>query len=274
MSGTDPQDPKPGGPTPVDPKPAEPKPGDPKPVEPKPAEPKPGDPKPGGPTPVDPKPAEPKPGDPKPAEPKPGGPPPVDPKPAEPKPKPAFLGPWLKASPAFALLAIVVYASAGGFTGGSTFWSVLALGAVVAGASLIVGAFFGFLFGLPRAVEQAGSTSSLVTNTNLDQVSDWVTKILIGLGLVQLGKIADGINGLASSLVPGLGGTPAAQAFAVGLLVYSAVDGFLVGYLWTRIVVSARLKEAAEELASAKDADKVLGTPPPASPPPLPPPPD
>jgi hypothetical protein len=186
--------------------------------------------------------------------------------------KPLFLGPWLRTSPVFPLLATIIYSAAGGFTGGSTFWSVLATGFIISGASLIVGAFLGFLFGLPRTVEKSASKATLVTNTNLDQISDWLTKILVGLGLVQLGKVTSGINDLAEAAAPGLGGSQGAQTFAVGLLVYSVVDGFLLGYLWTRIVVSARLKEAADDLARA--ADEVLHSSPPAAPgPPLPPPP-
>ncbi len=129
----------------------------------------------------------------------------------------------------------------------------------------------GFLFGLPRTLDQSDSTAPLVTNTNLDQISDWLTKILIGLGLVELGKIAGGVDSLAAAAVPGLGGGDDAHAFAVALLIYSAVDGFLVGYLWTRIIVSRRLKEAAEYLARVQDTAQVLSAPPPAAPPPLPP---
>jgi hypothetical protein len=185
--------------------------------------------------------------------------------------KPVFFGPWIKATPALCLAAIVVYAAGGGFAAGSNFGSVLATGAIVAAAALIVGTFLGFLFGLPRTLEKSGSPATLATNTNLDQISDWLTKILVGLGLVQLGKVAGGINGLAETVAPGLGETKSAHTFAVGLLVYSAVDGFLLGYLWTRIVVSGRLKAAADELT--RPADEVLNVPPPAAPPPLPPPP-
>lgn len=191
-----------------------------------------------------------------------------------------LLGPWTKASPIFSLLAVLVYSAAGDFAGGSTFWSVLAVGGVAAAASLIVGALLGFLFGLPRTLEQEGSTATLVTNTNLDQISDWLTKILIGLGLVQLGKVASGIDDLALAIAPGLGGGVGAHSFAVALLIYAAVDGFLVGYLWTRIVLSAELKKAADnlrkeadKLAIVKDTDQVLSSNPPAPPPPLPTPP-
>lgn len=181
---------------------------------------------------------------------------------------------WLRLSPLLSLLAVILYAWAGDFVNEATFLSVLALGSIVAGAALIVGALAGFLFGLPRTLEetaaQKGGDSRLVTNTNLDQISDWLTKILIGLGLVELSRIAGGVDSLATSLTPGLGNGEGTHAFAIGLLIYCAVDGFLVGYLWTRIVVSRSLKQAADELLR----NQVLGEPPPAAPPgPLQPPP-
>lgn len=193
---------------------------------------------------------------------------------------------WIGASPLIAVLAAIIYSGAGVFTAksGATFWSVLALClATAAAAALIVGALIGFLFGFPRTPEKSGQTGLLATNTNLDQISDWLTKILVGLGLVQIGKLAHGIHNLASSLAPGLGEGAAAQPFAVGLLVYSAVDGFLIGYLWARTAASKLFREAAEDLSSklttqqvaleAKLQDEVLSAPPPAAPPPLPPPP-
>jgi hypothetical protein len=192
---------------------------------------------------------------------------------------------WIVASPLVAFSAAVIYAGAevSTATSGATFWSVLALCFAAAAASLIVGALVGFLFGFPRTSENPGSTSLLTTNTNLDQISDWLTKILVGLGLVQFGKIIHGINDLATSLAPGLGEGSGAQPFAFGLLVYAAVDGFLLGYLWARTVASSLFLSAAEELASsllnkgivleAKLQEEVLSTPPPAAPPTLPPPP-
>jgi hypothetical protein len=180
-------------------------------------------------------------------------------------------GPWLRWSPLISLIAVLAYAAADHFKS-STFWAVLSTGFIAAAAALIVGGLVGFLFALPRTLEQPGSKALLATNTNLDQISDWLTKILVGLGLVQLGKVANGVDSLATALTPGLGGSADVHPFAVGLLVYSAVDGLLVGYLWTRIVVSIRLKEAAEELA-ARGAirEEVLSAPPPEAPPSLPP---
>jgi hypothetical protein len=167
--------------------------------------------------------------------------------------------------------AAFVYAAAGHFAPASNFWSVLAVGVIASAAALISGALVGFLFGLPKTLGRTGSKALLATNTNLDEVSDWITKILVGLGLVQLGKVASGIGGLASALDSGLGAGPGAHPFASGLLVYSAVDGFLLGYLWTRIVVSLRLNEAAQALEVRSEVLKEpLAAPPPPAPPPPP----
>lgn len=191
--------------------------------------------------------------------------------------RPGFIGLWLTISPMLAIASVFVYAVAGNFAQGSTFWSVFGVGFITAAASFIAGAFLGFLFALPRTLEQAQTSALLATNSNLDQVSDWLTKILVGVGLVEIAKIGKGIDGMAASLVPGLGGKPSAHAFAFGLLAYSAIDGFLVSYLWTRIVASIRLNEAAEALARRRESlirtdaltEAVLSAPLPP-PPPLP----
>jgi hypothetical protein len=162
------------------------------------------------------------------------------------------LGPWITASPGLALAAVFVYAVADHFAEGSNFGSVLAVGVAAGSAGLISGVLFGFLFGLPRTrQERPDATGLLTTNTNLDQISDWLTKILVGLGLVQLGRLSHGVGKLASSLAPGLGGGSGAKAFATALLIYAAIDGFLMGYLWARIVLSRRFRLAAQDLEVA-----------------------
>ena len=181
------------------------------------------------------------------------------------------IGLSLTLSPCVIVVAIVVYGLAVDFKPGTNFGSVLGIGLIAGAASFVVGALLGFLFGLPRTLQQPGSAALLQTNTNLEQISDWLTKILVGIGLVQLGKIGKGINGLAGAVAPGLGGQAGAKQFALGLLVYSGVDGFLVGYMWTRTVVTNRLLEIEAKLAKAQAADTILSSPPPASPPPVPP---
>ena len=155
-----------------------------------------------------------------------------------------IVGVWLRFSPALALVALVAYAAES-----SEFFSVFGTGLTVAAGATLAAAIVGFLFGLPRMVERPDSTGIMTTNTNLDQISDWLTKILVALGLVQLGRFADGLQAVAESVAPGLGGRADSETFALGLIVYCIADGFLLGYLWTRLELSPRLKAAAEDLA-------------------------
>lgn len=93
-----------------------------------------------------------------------------------------------------------------------------------------VGGLFGFLFGIPRI---PGKTAR-GTNTNLEQISDWLTKILIGAALVQLSEIKALIASLASTVATSLSRTSASYAMAVALIAYFTVVGFVIAYLVTR----------------------------------------
>jgi hypothetical protein len=176
----------------------------------------------------------------------------------------------VRGSPLVPAIAVICYSASGDIAGGSTFLSVLAVGLAAASAALVAGALLGFLFGLPRTLERSDSKARLAPNTNLDQISDWLTKILVGLGLVQLGKVTHGVGTIARSLAPGLGNGPGAKAFASTLLIYSAGDGFLLGYIWTRVDLSRRFRQAAEDLDPIeKVTEKTLSAPPPTPPSPL-----
>jgi hypothetical protein len=136
-------------------------------------------------------------------------------------------------------LAIVVYG-----------WSVasaplILIEVLVGVGSAAVGGLLGFLFGMPRAsVAPATREGDSATDagvgyqpsTNLEQVSDWLTKILIGVGLVELSQLGDTLAAMGrvveSSLKEAPPGTVVVtQAVIVGLLVL----GFLASFLWTRI---------------------------------------
>jgi hypothetical protein len=177
-----------------------------------------------------------------------------------PSPGPRVLAPWLLASPALPLLPIIIYAGSADI-GTANSWSVFAIGAAAAVAAIAVGGILGFLFALPRTLEQDSGSRLLATNSNLDQVSDWLTKILVGLGLIELGRIGAGVGDLGDSMAVALGGGAGAKAFALSIVIYCAIDGFLLGYLWTRIVVSRELKEAAENLAKVTELNEALVKP-------------
>ena len=74
----------------------------------------------------------------------------------------------------------------------------LGSGLFLAGASTLVGSLAGFLFGVPvrerePGTDDTGSANRSIgyrPNTNLEQISDWLTKIIVGIGLVQFPKIS------------------------------------------------------------------------------------
>lgn len=162
--------------------------------------------------------------------------------------------PYLVVGPALGVVGIVVQA-----------WhldsgSVFAIALLVAGAAFLVGGLLGFLFGIPRLLATSvaapppadgqetasagGQLSPYAPNTNLEQISDWLTKILVGVGLVELGKLASGTNHLVDFLAPSLGGDPSGASFALALLVLYGISGFLIVYLVTRVYLGRAFAQA------------------------------
>jgi membrane protein YqaA with SNARE-associated domain len=141
------------------------------------------------------------------------------------------------------VLITLVYVSQ---VGGGKRWSVFGTAIVIAGAAAVVGGVVGFLFGIPLTSKQrtvGASDSQYETNTNLEQVSDWLTKIIVGVGLVQVGRALPALTRLARSLNDPLGGKPYGGAFGLGLTIFYALLGFLFLYLWSRTDFTRELQQ-------------------------------
>ncbi len=153
-----------------------------------------------------------------------------------------------------------------------SFAEVFAAGVLVSGAAALVGILLGFLFGIPRTTvaERApnpvtdppggrepvpAGTSPLSApysvNTNLEQISDWLTKILVGVGLTQLNEIPEKLAALSGWLGEGVPNHPETGRFALGAVAYSSAFGFLFGYIWTRVILSPMFRRADEQLLKA-----------------------
>src|SRR6266536_4604338 len=109
----------------------------------------------------------------------------------------------------------------------------------VAMAAMVSGGLVGFLFGIPRSLQVdrdgAGPNSEPVRpNTNLEQISDWLTKILVGVGLVQLGTIGSAAGRLIANVSTAFEPAAGAKVIAGSLLVLPSVAGFMIGYIGTR----------------------------------------
>lgn len=98
-------------------------------------------------------------------------------------------------------------------------------------------------------------------NTNLEQISDWLTKIIVGLGLVELRSMPEHLQRLAAFLGVGLrlpvavDAAPAvresamrsAEVLALLTVVYFMLIGFFSGYLMTRTYLTGAFRRADED---------------------------
>jgi hypothetical protein len=84
-------------------------------------------------------------------------------------------------------------------------------------------------------------------NTNLEEISDWLTKILVGVGLTQLTEMPEKFWGAAGRFVGALGGQAgsiAVQAVATALILHFLATGFFFGYLLTRLFLTGAFTRA------------------------------
>ncbi len=138
-------------------------------------------------------------------------------------------------------------------------------------ASLVVGIIGGFLFAIPRvprssiSAKDPANTSTtsemssqsgigadggfgLGINTNLEEISDWLTKILVGVGLMQLRILPDAVRGIGYYVGQGLGAN--LETVASGIVIYFLGLGFLGGYLLTRMFVGPAFRLADQATRS------------------------
>lgn len=171
-----------------------------------------------------------------------------------------------------------------------SFAHVFGSAVVTAIACFAIGVGIGFLFGIPRTLQgdnpagaqprpvtptdanatasaaasaatngttQMATAARVATNTNLEQISDWLTKIIVGLGLVNLPKFPGYLGRLLDKIAPYLNHD---ENLALGIVLGYSVCGFLVSYLLTRLYLAPALVRAIVETdrAAGSDVQKVL----------------
>lgn len=109
---------------------------------------------------------------------------------------------------------------------------------------LALGGLFGFLFGVPRVTLDGVERVTHRPNSNIEVVSDWLTKIIVGVGLLQFHSLGRFLDRVSLDLGQALGGAPErASAFAKALIIYFFVAGLIQGYLLTRMYLAERFEE-------------------------------
>ena len=139
---------------------------------------------------------------------------------------------------------IVIYSFA---TPGSHL-SYLGAGMLTALAAFLSGCVVGFLFGIPRVVSSGQlrhdkGSQGYVPSTNLAEVSDWLTKLLLGAGLVQLthlgaptghliDTVAAGLTPPTVSKIPSSAAKVMAGAILFGYAAIGLLDAYVVTTMW------------------------------------------
>jgi Ca2+-binding RTX toxin-like protein len=129
--------------------------------------------------------------------------------------------------------------------------SAFAAAVLVAVGVYLVGGLFGFLFGIPKSLTGDAGTAAtggaagaaadspegarFKPNTNLEEISDWLTKIIVGLTLVQFRQLIDQIHQLSEFFAPALGNAASTPSFVIGIFMVFSISGFLTLYAATRL---------------------------------------
>jgi hypothetical protein len=136
--------------------------------------------------------------------------------------------------------------------------AIIGVGLFLAGAATAAGSMLGFLFGVPRAsmnrdpdhIPNSGDEPAYMPNTNLETISDWLTKVIVGVGLVEVREVVGWIDHVGQVAGSAMGDTPLMRVIATSLLVHNLLMGFFQGFLVAYIYlpkVFAAARQSAEQ---------------------------
>ncbi len=206
---------------------------------------------------------------------------------------------------------VVIIAFAARSSSSGELFRMASVGLMAGGAALLAGGLLGFLFGVPytrggngAGISKTRDDSSAPNsdqpaaprpkwvrdddgalayrpNTSLEQIIDWLTKIIVGVSLVEFRPILGKLKSAATFVGNVLDGSQQAYAFASTIFIYFGVSGFVFGFLWARLYLPQWFSEAdkirklakkvsqleadATAFALAAQQAKLLSSAPPAS---------
>jgi hypothetical protein len=132
-------------------------------------------------------------------------------------------------------------------------WSYVGVGMLTAMAALLTGFLTGFLVGVPKVVSSGQvrvSDGRFSPSTNLAEISDWLTKLLLGAGLVSLSHLSGPVGELINDVAGGLhdsasdpSAIQAAKVIAGSVMIGAIVLGILGGYIVTSTWFQKKISE-------------------------------
>ena len=124
---------------------------------------------------------------------------------------------------------------------------ILFIGLTLGIAAFISSFFIGTLFGMPKRNNKKETNYSL--NNSLTDISDWLSKIIIGLVLVNLKEIPGYILSFGEYIrVASKYEGQLLNIYTIGILFYFGFLGLFIGYNYMRLVLSNKYKYLNDNL--------------------------
>lgn len=123
------------------------------------------------------------------------------------------------------------------------------------GGATAVGAFLGFLFGFPKYSVQTAQNgydkNRYRPNTSLDEISDWLTKMIVGVTFVSAERILNFLLSLGGQI--GLVDGHLSGVVAASFVAYFLVVGLLTTYMLARTSLGKTLRDGDRDFEDAKE---------------------
>jgi len=131
-------------------------------------------------------------------------------------------------------------------------FKIFALCFIVSLAAFSGSFFIGILFGMPKRKGNEDDSYSL--NNSLVEISEWLTKIIVGLSLVNLIKIPGYLLEFGEYMVKSVGpnSNSGINVFSISILVYFGFLGLYFGYNYMRLFLSLQYRLVDDELLTVK----------------------
>lgn len=169
-----------------------------------------------------------------------------------------WLGGLALALPLGGTVWIWIYA----FSTPGSHWSYVGIGSMAGMAAMLTGIFAGFILGVPKLVSSGQlkvADGAPSPNTNLGEISDWITKLLLGAGLVSLSHLGGPVGRLIDNVANGLYDTtghgaaaPGAKVLAGAVLIAFTALGVMEGYVLTSTWYPRKLQQLADSAAEVE----------------------
>jgi hypothetical protein len=147
--------------------------------------------------------------------------------------------------------------------------AAIGVGGLILMAAASAGAGLGFLFSVPRvlSVGPAGISGArasvpsrlLGSNTNLERISEWLTTMIVGVGLSQMTSIGEGL-GLFTQFLATWGQSKPLAAAGPFILIVGLVSGFVFLYLYTRLFLSPLFLHVEKMMTYVGDEENSVDT--------------